>query len=233
MLIARLVAAFALVCSLTACSNSNARGSGTTPARGAGDTVSRPDQAFAENAVVSGRREVEHGTLAAERSANAAVKQYAAHLVTEHTASNDELMSILQRKQITLTDWSQQRDRRGSIQSKDDATTLTKRGGPPTGSPSATGTTGASGGVETTGEALDRARAGTTYPWMQEAGAPFDDGFLASQIKFHEDAIALFHQQTRIGGDPELKAFADKHLPLLREHLRQAQELRRSLNEKP
>ena len=193
---------------VAACSNSNARGAGTTPVSGGGDTVSRSDQAFAENAVVSGRREVEHATLAAGRAISAAVKQYTAHLVN-HTAANDELMSIIARKQITITGESQLRDRRGSIQARNDSTTLTKRGGPPTGSPSATGTTGASGGVATTGEAMDRERAGTTYPWMQQEGGAFDDGFLASEITYHEDAIALFHQQTSIGGDPELKAFAD------------------------
>jgi len=194
-----------------------------------GDVLAKADRLFVDNAAVSGRLEVEHATLAAAKAANGAVRQYAAHLVTAHTAVNDELMAMLDRKGISLTDWSQQEDRRGSIHGENDATTTTKRGGPPTGSPSATGTTGASGTVATLGEAMERERTGMTYPWMHTTGAAFDEGFLATQVKLHQDAIALFDQQTTSGADAELKAFAQRHLPALREHLAQAQDLQRSM----
>ncbi|HYE88237.1 MAG TPA: DUF4142 domain-containing protein [Vicinamibacterales bacterium] len=234
--IATLFAINAIAFSIAAgCTNTKARDadSGRLGGTAADGTLSRTDRMFIENAVASGKSEVEHASLARTAAASDAVKQYAAHLLSAHTAANDELKYIIDRKEITLTDWPSQRDRRGSIQAKDDATTATKAGGAPSGSPSATGTTGASGTVATTGEALDRERAGTAQPWMRARGAAFDEGFLAVQVKAHQDAIALFIEEANHGADSDLKAFAQKQLPLLREHLRQAEELRRSRTTTP
>lgn len=208
--------------------NSGRRGSPT------GDrTLSRADRLFVDNAVVSGQRELEHGTIAEAKASSDAVKEFASLLVVAHGAGNKELTSLIELKHISVTDWSQQPDRRGSIGRKDDATANTKRGGAPTGSPSTTGTTGASGTVATTGEALAREQAGMTYPWIHAAGAAFDEGFIAARIKAHQDAIALFDQQSDIGADPELKAFAQRQLPALRDHLRRAQALQQSMRQSP
>ena len=218
----------------TACVNSKADDTDSGRRGSAADVeVSRDDRTFVENAVASGRLEVEHAKLAEARSANAAVKDYAHLLLVAHTAADQELHSIIQRKQISLPATLSHDDRRGSIGAKDDATTATKAGGPPTGSPNATGTTGALGTVATTGEAIDRERAGMTYPWVHETGAAFDEGFLATQVKLHQDAIALFVQETNTASDPELKAFAAKHLPALRAHLQQAQYLQRGMRQSP
>ena len=216
----------ALVVSI-ACSNSKA-GDATDARSGApaaDPAVSRADRTFVENAVASGELEVEHAKLAEAQASNPAVKAFATHLITAHTAANQELAALMERKQIARTERPQPDERRGSVGARNDATTTTKTDAPPTGKPSPTGTTGALGTVETTGEAIDRARAGMTAPWMQATGAAFDEGFVTGQIKAHQDAIALFDQHASIGSDPELKAFAAKQLPQLRDHLRQAQEL--------
>ena len=76
---------------------------------------------------------------------------------------------------------------------------------------------------------MERERTGQTYPWLDQSGADFDEGYVAHQIKAHQDAIGLFSQQTTIGGDPEVIAYAAKYLPGLREHLREAEELRSAL----
>ena len=94
-----------------------------------------------------------------------------------------------------------------------------------------TGTTGASGTVATTGEAIDRERAGSPEPWMNASGVAFDEGFIAAQITAHQNAIALFDQQANGGGDEDLKAFAARHLPELRDHLREAQDVQRSIRQ--
>jgi putative membrane protein len=217
-----------------ACSNSTAD---NTPSENRGTAtgieVSSADRSFVESAVAAGRLEIEHAKLAEARSTTGAVKEYASRLLVAHVAADQELLSIMQRKQISLTDAAPHDPGRGSIGAKDDATTATKTGVRPPGSPNATGTTGASGTVATTGEAIDRERAGMTYPWVHETGAAFDEGFLATQVKVHQDAIALFTEQNNTGSDPELKAFAAKHLPELRAHLQQAQELQRGMRQTP
>jgi predicted outer membrane protein len=102
-----------------------------------------------------------------------------------------------------------------------------------TGAANPTGTTGASGTVATTGEARDRQRAGTTYPWMHATGAVFDEGYVAEQIRMHQDAISLFEQQSNNGRDADLKGFAAAQLPTLREHLREAETLQREMRTPP
>jgi putative membrane protein len=56
-------------------------------------------------------------------------------------------------------------------------------------------------------------------------GAEFDKAFKQHAIKDHEEAIRLFEKQGQQGSDAELKAFAQKHLPHLREHLTMAQQI--------
>ena len=56
-------------------------------------------------------------------------------------------------------------------------------------------------------------------------GGEFDQAFKQQVIEDHEKAIALFEKQAQQGEDPDLKAFAQKHLPHLREHLEMARAL--------
>ena len=194
------------------------------------------DQEFVQRAAASGRMEVEHGKMAASKAANAQVKAFGNMLVKDHTAANQQLGTIARRKNINIdqarTVDNQASPAGGSAMS---ATPDTKSGGTRTATSKTTGTTGASGGVATTGEARDRqgvSAAGGTHqmePWMSATGAAFDRGFIEAQVKAHQDAIALFEKQANGGGDADLKAFAQKQLPGLRNHLEQAQDLQAKL----
>ena len=53
----------------------------------------------------------------------------------------------------------------------------------------------------------------------------FDQAFKQQAIQDHEKAIQLFEKEAKQGTDAELKAFAQKHLPHLRDHLAMAQKL--------
>jgi putative membrane protein len=54
----------------------------------------------------------------------------------------------------------------------------------------------------------------------------FDKAFLREVgVKAHEKDIKLFEKASKDAKDPELKAFVDKTLPLLRDHLAQARKL--------
>jgi putative membrane protein len=55
----------------------------------------------------------------------------------------------------------------------------------------------------------------------------FDKEFEALQEELHEDAISLFERYGVRGEHPDLKRFAFRHLPEMREHWRMAQNLAR------
>ena len=223
-----------------ACTGANAALAQTSPAPQAAGAqksgaATSEDIQFVQKAAAAGRMEVEHGRMAAQKASNAQVKAFGNALVKDHTAANQQLMSIARRKNITVagndrTVANQASPAGGSATS---ATSDTKAGGTRTTTSKTTGTTGASGGVQTTGEARDRqATPGATQqtePWMTASGTAFDRGFIEAQVKAHQDAIALFETQANGGGDAELKAFAQKQLPALRNHLRQAQDLQAKL----
>jgi putative membrane protein len=56
-------------------------------------------------------------------------------------------------------------------------------------------------------------------------GAEFDREYMKQMVTDHEEAVALFEREAKDGQDPELKAWAAKTLPTLREHLKMARDL--------
>jgi putative membrane protein len=57
-------------------------------------------------------------------------------------------------------------------------------------------------------------------------GAAFDRAYVEDRIRDHEKTIAIFEREAKTGKDAELKAFAEKTLPTLKEHLTMAQDLK-------
>jgi putative membrane protein len=60
-------------------------------------------------------------------------------------------------------------------------------------------------------------------------GPDFDRAYMAQMVKDHTDAVRLFEQQAGRDADPEVKAFAQKTLPTLREHLEMARSIQQQL----
>jgi putative membrane protein len=56
-------------------------------------------------------------------------------------------------------------------------------------------------------------------------GADFDREYARQMVQDHERAISLFEKQAKKGDADELKQFAAKQLPLLRDHLKMARGL--------
>jgi len=52
------------------------------------------------------------------------------------------------------------------------------------------------------------------------SGDTYDKSYIQSQIKAHQQAIALFKKEIATGEDPDAKAFATATLPTLRAHLK-------------
>jgi putative membrane protein len=59
--------------------------------------------------------------------------------------------------------------------------------------------------------------------------AAFDRAYVDDQIRDHEKTIALFEREAKTGKDAELKAFAEKTLPALKEHLSMVRDLKTKL----
>jgi putative membrane protein len=56
-------------------------------------------------------------------------------------------------------------------------------------------------------------------------GAEFDTAFKKKMVADHEKVVKLFTKESTDGKDPDLKAFATKMLPDLKDHLQMAQQL--------
>lgn len=56
-------------------------------------------------------------------------------------------------------------------------------------------------------------------------GAAFDKAYAQEQVPDHQSDIAMFRKEAQSGQDPALKAFAQKTLPILQQHLQLAQRL--------
>jgi putative membrane protein len=60
------------------------------------------------------------------------------------------------------------------------------------------------------------------------SGGDFTKTYHDDQVSAHKDAVSLFERYAKGGDDADLKAFADKTLPTLRDHLKMAQDLDKS-----
>jgi len=56
-------------------------------------------------------------------------------------------------------------------------------------------------------------------------GAAFDQAYAQGQLQDHRETVELFQKEASSGEDPALKAFAQKTLPILQQHLQMAEAL--------
>ena len=56
-------------------------------------------------------------------------------------------------------------------------------------------------------------------------GAAFDQAYAQGQLQDHRETVELFQKEASSGQDPALKAFAQKTLPILQQHLQMAEAL--------
>lgn len=64
-------------------------------------------------------------------------------------------------------------------------------------------------------------------------GDRFDREYILQQIDAHQRAISLHEQHARQGGNPSVQALAQQSLPILRDHLREAQQIQSRLGITP
>lgn len=64
-------------------------------------------------------------------------------------------------------------------------------------------------------------------------GAEFDRTYAKDMAKGHEKAIEKFETESKTGTDAEIKAWATKQLPTLREHLKMARDTEKAVGGNP
>src|SRR6185369_10243655 len=61
------------------------------------------------------------------------------------------------------------------------------------------------------------------------SGDQFDKAYIDEMVKDHQKNVTVFQKVSTQTTDPELKAWIDKKLPTLQEHLRMAQDIQRTM----
>jgi len=76
---------------------------------------------------------------------------------------------------------------------------------------------------------LSHSETSTLDHLQKLSGAEFDKAYISDMVRDHKKDVKEFEKATKNLSDPELKAFAEKTLPTLQEHLRQAENLEAQL----
>ena len=58
-------------------------------------------------------------------------------------------------------------------------------------------------------------------------GATFDKQYVSSQLDDHQEALQLLQNEAKSGQAPELKAFAEKYIPVVQRHIAELQDLQK------
>ena len=72
---------------------------------------------------------------------------------------------------------------------------------------------------------IDKQHQKAAEELAKKQGADFDHAYMRSMVTDHEKAVQLFTKAANDGQDADIKAFANKTLPTLQEHLQMARQL--------
>lgn len=201
------------------------RDTGARGGRGAGgdSRLTMLDRRFVLEAAHGGMMEVDLAQLAERQASRDAVRSFARRMIRDHEPNNRELMSLAGRKGITLP------------RSLDGFGTAGREGaaGGPGGGPGLTRVgdreAGGAGGT------VDMGELGLRHMVVQHQeeramlsrlnGPMFDQAYMGDQVKMHSHMVAAFETHARTSQDPDVRAYAERSLPVLREHLRMAREI--------
>jgi putative membrane protein len=179
--------------------------------------LSDEDRQFVQKASMSSQMEVTLGNLAEDKAQNDQVKQFGEQLARDHEAANRELQSSI---------------------GGGDATTAQQPGGGRSsiGQPNAGATTAQGGDRDQNnnraGQGGDKAQMQQQMEQTQQklervSGPAFDRAYLEEMVKHHQNDIQEFERAAQ-SSNPQVRAFAERTLPTLRQHLERAQQLQKS-----
>jgi putative membrane protein len=185
-------------------------------------------QGFVWEAAETDKKEIHLGELALQKSDNDNVKDYAKRIVADHTKASKKLQAIAEKEGLDYPstnsiawDTNGTWHTNSAGDSKYPATENQDKDSPPH---------LASLQVSNNIEGWTNGESGVSeMDWDALSGAEFDRAFVHHMIAGHQQAIRKFELAAENLQDPALKKYAKKTLPVLREHLRLAQELQSQL----
>jgi putative membrane protein len=207
--------------------------------------LSSDDRKFVMEAAHGGMMEVQLGRMAADKATNADVKQFGQRMVDDHSRANSELMALASQKGITLPATGDsammmnQNDASSNTsnttaqsttnqQSSTTSSSSQQSGSQQSGSQSSSMDTSASGQRHArvdanTGMNMDDQKDMNKLSGL--SGDAFDREYVNMMVKDHEKDVKEFEKASTKAKDPDVRAFAAKTLPTLREHLQQVRDI--------
>ena len=185
--------------------------------------LDRADEKFVRDAARGGKMEVHMGKMGVEKAQHSGVKQFAQKLVDDHGKANTELQQFAAKKGITLpqetpgltsTDPSRPDSSAVGAPGTESGTTSSTSST----APESKGAPGRDSGASSGSDSEMKKLHGLT-------GTDFDREYIRMAVKHHEKDVREFEQASQKVQDQELKAWIEKTLPTLREHLQTAQGL--------
>jgi putative membrane protein len=165
------------------------------------------DKKFIMEATHGGMMEVELGKLGVEKASSPDVKQFAQRMVDDHSKANDELMQLASQKGVTLSHGDHQATMSNT------ASGMTESTG-----------TGHSSSADKDHQAMMKGQA-VKDKLSKLSGADFDREYMSMMVKDHVKDVKEFEEASSKAKDADLKAWAAKTLPTLREHLQMARDV--------
>jgi putative membrane protein len=212
-------------------------------------TMASDDRKFIMEAAHGGMMEVQLGRMAADKATNADVKQFGQRMVDDHSRANSELMTLASQKGITLPASGDTGMMNQTDQSSSTTTTTAQTTDQQTSAGSSTsgqqGSTSGQQGSTTSGQqsSTDMSATGQRHARVNEnsgatlddqksmnklsglSGDAFDREYVNMMVKDHEKDVKEFERASTKAKDPDVRAFAAKTLPTLREHLQQVRDI--------
>jgi putative membrane protein len=196
-------------------------------------TLNSDDRKFIMNAAHGGMMEVKLGHLAVDKATNPDVKQFGQRMVDDHSKANSELMALASQKGITLPASS---DSAMMIQNDQSSSTSpsTAQSTDQQSSTSSSGSQQSSMDTSTSGQRHARVDTNTAEMLKDEegmnklsglSGDAFDREYVNMMVKDHEKDVKEFEKASTNAKDSDVRAFATKTLPTLREHLQQVRDI--------
>ena len=165
------------------------------------------DKKFIMESLHGGMMEVELGKMAVDKASSADVKQFAQRMVDDHSKANDELMQLASQKGISMPADHAMMSNPDQSAASDTAASANH-----------------TGSESHYHHAMMKAQA-TKDKLAKLSGADFDREYMDMMVKDHVKDVKEFEEASAKAKDADLKAWAAKTLPTLREHLQMARDV--------